>query len=177
MGDLMQQGLDGSASAAAARTASGMQVGLAEIEDFRECPIDPTWILEGNPVARSSPIARTSDGLFTCGRWECTAGRFHFYYACDEIVHILDGSVTIEESGRVRTLRAGDVALLPQGLKATWTVHGYVKKFAIFRSQRRSLARRVAGRLKRLVQAAVAAIGAQSRRSALGFGFRYAAAK
>lgn len=129
-----------------------LQIGRADVDEFRPTPIEPSWILEGEPVARSSPIARSADGLFSCGRWECTAGRFHFYYALDEIIQILEGSVTIEVDGREQTLEAGDVAILQQGLKTTWTVHGYVKKFAIFRSQRRSLLRRAAGKAKRIVK-------------------------
>lgn len=141
-----------SAQAAFACAKSVLQIGRAEVDDFRPTPIEPSWILEGNPEARSSPIARSADGLFSCGRWECTGGRFHFYYAFDEIIQILEGSVTIEVDGREQTLEAGDVAILEQGLKTTWTVHGYVKKFAIFRSQRRSLLRRAAGKVKRTLR-------------------------
>lgn len=141
-----------SAQAAFACSKSALQIGRAEVDDFRPTPIEPSWILEGNPEARSSPIARSADGLFSCGRWECTAGRFHFFYASDEIIQILEGSVTIEVDGREQTLEAGDVAILEQGLTTTWTVHGYVKKFAIFRSQRRSLLRRAAGKVKRTLR-------------------------
>ena len=128
-----------------------IQIGSASKSDFQPSPLEPTWILEGNPIARSLPLAASADGQFTCGRWECTGGRFNFTYACDEIVQILEGSVTIEEAGVERTLRAGDVAFFPQGLTALWTVHGYVKKFAIFRSKQRSFLSRVRGKLKRLL--------------------------
>ena len=138
-----------------------MQVGLVEQQDFRPSPLEPTWILEGNPEAQSCPLTSSADGRFTSGRWSCTGGRFKFIYACDEIVHILEGSVTVEESGRVRTLRPGDVAYFPQGLESVWTVHGYVKKFAIFRVQPGRLINRVAKRALRSLKkiAALASLG------------------
>jgi uncharacterized cupin superfamily protein len=135
-----------------------MQIGFAEENDFQASPLPVEWILAGNPEARSLPLARSADGMFTCGRWECTAGKFKFFYACDEIVHILDGKVTIEEGGQTRTLQTGDVAFFPQGLTTIWTVHGYVRKFAIFRSKPRSLLRRIAGKIKRTLQTIISRI-------------------
>lgn len=122
----------------------------ASRREFRPAPLEPTWILEGNPVARSLPLAASQDGQFSCGQWDCTAGRFQFIYYCDEIVHILEGEVTVEGDGKKQTLRPGDVALFQQGLVTYWTVPNYVRKFAIFRSKHRSLLRRIGSKIKRI---------------------------
>lgn len=130
------------------------QVGRAEAEKFQPSPLEPSWILAGNPIARSSPMTRSADGSFTSGRWECTAGKFKFYYACDEVIQILEGNATIEDAGRTWTLGPGDVAFFPQGMTAIWTVDTYVKKFAIFRVKPRRLLGRIKSAATRLWNAA-----------------------
>lgn len=132
-----------------------MQCGQTTATDFGPAPIEPTWILDGSPVARSHDIAKAGDDQLSCNLWDCTAGTFRWSYRCDEIVHILEGEVTIQENGMTRTLRAGDVAFFPQGLETVWTVPAYVKKFAIHRSVERSLFRRVASKAKRVVARAI----------------------
>lgn len=124
-----------------------MQVASVEKQDYQPSPLPSAWILEGNPEAKSLPLAASADGRFTCGRWACSKGRFKFIYACDEIVQIMEGKVTIEQGNHVRTLHAGDVAFFPQGMVAIWTIHEDIKKFAIFRSQPGSLFRRVARKI------------------------------
>jgi uncharacterized cupin superfamily protein len=114
---------------------------------FQPSPIDPKWILDGNPVARSIPLVKSADGLFTGGHWDCTAGRFKYYYTCDEIVRIAEGSAMVELNGTTRTLQQGDVALFSEGDVAIWTVHVYVRKLAVFRIRQKSLWSRVARKL------------------------------
>lgn len=133
-------------------TRVSMQTGTTSRTDLRPSPLDPSWIIEGNPVARSLPLSEASDGDFSCGLWDCTAGRFKFVYFCDEIVHILEGEVTVQEADRRYTLRANDIAFFPQGLTTCWTVHGYVKKFCVFRSIRRTWLQRIGAKIKRLLQ-------------------------
>jgi uncharacterized cupin superfamily protein len=126
-----------------AEARGAIQHGSTAASAFRPCPIEPSWIVDGNPVARSLCLTRSHDGQFSSGLWDCTAGKFHFTYFCDEIVHILEGEVIVEEAGKIHVLRAGDVALFPQGLTALWTVPKYVRKFAIFRSVKRALLTRI----------------------------------
>lgn len=126
-----------------------IQTGTTTRTDFGPTPLDLSWILEGNPAARSIPLARAEDANFSCGLWDCQAGKFKFIYSCDELVHILEGEVIVEENGAVHTLRAGDIALFPEGLVTYWTVPKYVKKFAIFRSVREPLLDRVYMKIKK----------------------------
>lgn len=121
-----------------------IQAGSISRTDLRPCPLEPSWVLEGQPHARSLALGQSADGNFSFGLWDCTPGRFKFIYFCDELVHILEGEVTVEEGGRTLHLRPGDVAFFPQGLTTYWTVHGYVKKLALFRSAPRDLLSRIA---------------------------------
>ncbi len=57
------------------------------------CPIKIEWILEGAPVARIEQLSTSADGTASTFYWDCTAGRFNWFYAFDETLHILEGSV------------------------------------------------------------------------------------
>lgn len=129
-----------------------IQTGSTTRMDFGATPLPPAWIKDGNPTARSIPLARAEDNNLSCGLWDCQAGKFTFIYACDEIVHILEGEVIIEENGATYTLKVGDVAFFPEGLETVWTVPKYVKKFAIFRSVREPLIDKIYMRVKKLVK-------------------------
>lgn len=97
-------------------------------------PIEPSWILDGAPRARVAEWARSLDGTTTTNVWDCTAGRFRWYFADDEIVHIMDGSVTVSsEDHPAKTLHAGDAALFRAGTWSEWHVEHYVRKHAILR--------------------------------------------
>lgn len=98
-------------------------------------PIPQAWILEGNPVARKKVLARSSDQLADTFMWDCTAGRFNWFYDRDEVIHVLEGSVIIEDAAGVRRrLQAGDTFLLPAGSRYEWTVTHYIRKIAFLHS-------------------------------------------
>jgi uncharacterized cupin superfamily protein len=99
-----------------------------------DAPIPADWILEGNPLARSRRLAGTEDQQAEAFMWDFTAGRFNWVYAEDEITHVLEGSVIIEDASGVRkTLQAGDTFVFPAGSRHQWTVPGYVRKIAFLR--------------------------------------------
>ncbi len=84
-----------------------------------------------NPVARMAPLARASDTFANTAVWDCTAGRFHWYYGGDEAVYILQGSVEVTSpDGSRRVLRPGDTAYFPAGHWFEWHVQDYVRKVA-----------------------------------------------
>jgi uncharacterized cupin superfamily protein len=118
--------------------------------------INPNWILEGNPVTRNKFLSSSADGTASAWLWDCTAGKFNWFYDIDETVYLLEGSVIIKDSsgGEGRHLSAGDTIFFPAGSKAEWTVEHYVRKVAFLRTPLpRSvlIARRVYRSLKRLV--------------------------
>ncbi len=59
-------------------------------------PIEPSWIIEGSPVAQASVLSKSADGLATTIVWECSEGRFNWYYDFDETILILEGSIVLE---------------------------------------------------------------------------------
>jgi hypothetical protein len=99
------------------------------------CPIVPAWILEGDPVARIEHLSSSDDGTASTYFWDCTAGRFNWFYSFDETLHILEGGMTIKEpSGRSYEVTAGDTIFFPAGSSAEWTVNHYVRKVAFCRT-------------------------------------------
>src|SRR6201991_2853962 len=97
-------------------------------------PIEPSWIIEGNPVAQCCVLSRSDDGLASTMVWECSEGRFNWYYDFDETIMILEGSIVLESDGMPPTrYTAGDVIFFKDGAHAKWHVEGRVKKLAFCR--------------------------------------------
>jgi uncharacterized cupin superfamily protein len=104
---------------------------LANKHSLTPAPIPREWILEGNPLARNRHIAGSTDGRASTYMWDCTAGRFNWFYGVDETVYLLEGSITVVGStGQVNHLRAGDTFCFPEGTRFQWTVPTYVRKIA-----------------------------------------------
>ena len=102
--------------------------------DLGPAPIDAQWIIEGNPIARNKCLSRSKDGTASNYIWDCTAGRFNWYYQIDETVCVLEGSVLVRDHhGGSRLLEAGDTAFFAAGSSAEWTVPNYVRKVAFMR--------------------------------------------
>jgi uncharacterized protein len=99
--------------------------------ELTSSPIKPEWILEGNPVARNRFLSKSEDGSCSTYIWDCTAGRFNWYYNIDETVCVMKGSVLVKDhNGSSRLLEPGDVAFFAAGSSAEWTVQTYIRKVA-----------------------------------------------
>jgi uncharacterized protein len=125
--------------------------------EWTSCPIQPTWILEGAPVARIQLVSESADGTASTWFGDCTAGRFNGFYSFDETLHILEGGFGLKDllTGSARRVTAGDVVYFPQGARAEWTVDRYVRKLAFCRTAlpsyliaARNVARRVKGAVR-----------------------------
>jgi len=118
-------------------------------------PIRPAWILDGKPAARMALLSSSADGTASTYFWDCTAGRFNWFYSFDETFHVLEGEVTLKyPSGTSHRVVAGDTVFFPAGSSAEWTVDNYVRKLAFCRTTLPSYltaARQLVRRLKRLV--------------------------
>lgn len=102
--------------------------------EMKPSPIEPSWILAGEPVARIAEHSRGQDDAALTALWDCTAGEFRWYFGWDETVMILEGEVHITtEDGVERTLSAGDVAYFAGGTWATWRIDRYLRKVAFLR--------------------------------------------
>jgi uncharacterized cupin superfamily protein len=127
-----------------------------EKNNWTLCPIQPDWILEGAPVARMEHLSTSADGTASTYFWDCTAGRFNWYYGFDETLHILEGAVTLSfRGGDTRRLVAGDIIYFPAGAHAEWNVDSYIRKLAFCRTALPGYlvtARNMARRVKRLAR-------------------------
>jgi uncharacterized cupin superfamily protein len=73
-------------------------------------PIEPSWIIEGKPDAQWCVLSQSADGLASTMVWECSAGKFNWYYDFDETVLILEGSIVLESDIMPsKRYEAGDV--------------------------------------------------------------------
>lgn len=135
-------------------TASLIIASKTDIE-LRPAPIEPSWIREGNPVARNAVLSTSADGTASTIVWECSEGKFEWHYDFDETIHFLEGSVVIEGEGMPPTrFGPGDVIFFKNGAVARWHVEGRIRKLAFCRrTQPRiiGLALRVASKLKRML--------------------------
>ena len=99
--------------------------------DLKPSPIEPSWIIEGNPEARSHQLAASADGAAITLIWSCTEGQFNWYYDVDETIMILEGSIVLESEGMApKRHGVGDVIFFRGGAHAKWHVEGYVKTVA-----------------------------------------------
>ena len=98
------------------------------------CPIHPGWILEGVPVARNVVLSYSADGNASTLIWDCTAGRFNWFYDVDETIYVLEGGMIIKDAGGTRRLSAGDSIFFPKGASAEWIVESYIRKIAFCRT-------------------------------------------
>jgi uncharacterized cupin superfamily protein len=102
--------------------------------DLKPSPIEPSWIIEGNPEARSHPLSTSADRAATTLIWSCTEGKFNWFYDMDETIMILEGSILLESAGMPpKRYGPGDVIFFRRGAHAIWHVEGYLKKVAFFR--------------------------------------------
>jgi uncharacterized cupin superfamily protein len=116
-------------------------------------PIEPAWIIEGHPVAQCSILSKSADGLATTMVWQCSEGKFNWYYDFDETILILEGSVVLESDTMPATRYGpGEVIFFRDGAHARWHVEGHVRKLAFCRKTQPVLvgfALRVFSKLKR----------------------------
>ena len=102
--------------------------------DLKPSPIEPSWIIEGNPEARSRKLSASADGAAATLIWACAEGKFNWYYDFDETILILEGSIVLENDTMPPTRYGpGDVVFFRDGAHAKWHVDDHVKKLAFCR--------------------------------------------
>ena len=107
--------------------------------DLPAMPIEPSWIREGNPVARGAVVLQTDDKKVSSGLWSCEPGRFEWTFSWDEFVLVLEGEVDVteDETNNTITLRPGDMAHFALGMKTHWHVKRALRKFFVIRTLER----------------------------------------
>jgi uncharacterized cupin superfamily protein len=104
---------------------------------LKPCPIRAEWILEGDPIARNEVLSNSADYTASTLIWDCTSGRFNWFYSIDETIFVLEGGVVLRDvggTGIARRLKAGDSVFFPAGSSAEWTVESYIRKIAFCRA-------------------------------------------
>jgi uncharacterized protein len=93
--------------------------------DLKPSPIEPPWIIEGNPEACSRPLTISACGTAITLIWSCTADKFNWYYDLDETIMIVEGSIVLESEGMPpKRYGVGDV-FFRDGAHAKWHVEEY----------------------------------------------------
>ena len=70
-----------------------IEIGSCNV-DLELRPIEPSWIIEGNPVSRSHILSTSADGTASTIIWHCTEGRFNWYYDIDETIMPICSSIS-----------------------------------------------------------------------------------
>jgi hypothetical protein len=91
-------------------------------------PLDPASIREGSPVVREALLWVSEDGKVARGVWEITEGVVTDVEQ-DELFVVVAGRATIEvEGGPTLEVGPGDVCVLVEGARTTWTIHETLRK-------------------------------------------------
>jgi uncharacterized protein len=126
-------------------TAATESAYRANVYGLKAAPIVASWIISGTPVARTKRLFTGADGTASTYMWDCTAGRFNWFYDCDETICLVEGSVVLKDaSGAVHRLGPGDAFYFPIGSRFEWTVEHYVRKIAFIHEPLPRMALRVA---------------------------------
>ncbi|AUG79121.1 dioxygenase [Kitasatospora sp. MMS16-BH015] len=96
--------------------------------DLEPDPLDPGQIVSGTPEVSGKVIWESEDGSRIRGIWQITPGVVTDTEA-DEMFVVVSGRATIEfEGGPTLEVGPGDVAVLREGDRTTWTVHETLRK-------------------------------------------------
>ena len=88
----------------------------------------------GEPMHTWGTTLWTGEGGQEAGAWECTAGPSRWSLENNEFVYILSGRMTVTpDGGEPAEIKAGDIAVFPNGWRGTWDIHETVRKvYSIF---------------------------------------------
>ncbi|MFF9813163.1 cupin domain-containing protein [Streptomyces sp. NPDC014006] len=96
--------------------------------DLTPEPLDPAQIVSGSPEVTGKVVWESEDGRQVRGVWQITPGVVTDTEA-DEMFVVLSGSATVEvDGGPTLRLGPGDMAVLREGDRTTWTVHETLRK-------------------------------------------------
>ncbi|MGW4518804.1 cupin domain-containing protein [Streptomyces sp. NPDC004393] len=91
-------------------------------------PLDPAQIVSGTPEVTGKVIWESEDGRQVRGIWRITPGVVTDTEA-NELFVVISGSATIEvEAGPTLHVGPGDMTVLREGDRTTWTVHETLRK-------------------------------------------------
>jgi uncharacterized cupin superfamily protein len=118
---------------------SGAAAAVVPINE--NAPLEPSnpplaeLLVGPTPSCRNHSDYRSVDGEFVCGTWDSTPyHRRAMTYRHIELMHLLEGSVTLENTAGSATFSKGDVFLVTRGAECAWSSTVHVKKvYAVHR--------------------------------------------
>lgn len=120
----------------------GVPSAVAGVVPINEnAPLEPSnpplaeLLVGPTPSCRNHSDYRSANGEFVCGTWDSTPyQRREMTYRHIELMRLLEGSVTLEDSAGPVTFSRGDVFLVTRGAECAWISTIPVKKvYAIHR--------------------------------------------
>ena len=80
-------------------------------------------------TVNTDPTAEEKQRASGWSTWACAASKFDWQYSNAETCYLIKGSVTVTpEGGESVTIRTGDIASFPAGMKCVWDVHEDLEK-------------------------------------------------
>ena len=67
-------------------------------------------------------------GVTSWDTWGCDVSVFDWEYGETETCYVLEGEVTVKTEDDETTIKAGDLATFPKGLKCVWDVKAPIRK-------------------------------------------------
>lgn len=109
------------------RSHETFAVHIADIE-LELDPIDPDTVVAGSPQTFNRVVWESDDGSVIRGVWQMTPGTATDTEA-NEMFVVIEGSATISvEGGATFDVGPGDMGVLQEGARSTWTVHETLRK-------------------------------------------------
>jgi uncharacterized cupin superfamily protein len=116
-------------------------------------PIPADWVQGGTPEASCQLLTSSPDDGLLTGVWECTPGRFRWYFGCDEVIVVLHGRGRVRVGSVEHQLVPGATVFFPIGTESHWEIDETLRKHFTHRHPS-SLAKRFLGSASAGTQAA-----------------------
>jgi uncharacterized protein len=104
----------------------------SKTEDYVPVPVE--GVLEGEANVRVHWLRESAsgEGTLLAGLLRADPSRIAYVFPGDETFLLLKGEVDIElETGETVSVRAGDMASFPRGLKSIWDIKSTMEKFVV----------------------------------------------
>lgn len=90
-------------------------------------------VKSGGITVNSDPTEEEKQRASGWSTWACAKSKFDWQYSNAETCYLIKGSVTVTpEGGEPVTIRTGDIASFPAGMKCVWDVHEDLEKHFTF---------------------------------------------
>ena len=94
-----------------------------------ETDLDGWTKIEGHPTMKTWIEYTSDDGSIISGWWAATPGTYHATYAAIELVHMIEGEITITPDGGAPVMIGpGDAFVVEKTFAGTWKIEKEVFK-------------------------------------------------